>query len=144
MRRQLPEIEEFVQGIQAADRVLLGQAITLVESTRPEHQEMAREIIGRLLKQSGVTDSFRIGLTGAPGVGKSTLIEALGLHLTNQQKKVAVLAIDPSSAISRGSILGDKTRMEKLSTSELAFIRPSFRRLFGWCGKKNKGEYFAG
>ncbi|MCB9344954.1 MAG: methylmalonyl Co-A mutase-associated GTPase MeaB [Lewinellaceae bacterium] len=125
MRRQLPEIEEFVQGIQAADRVLLGQAITLVESTRPEHQEMAREIIGRLLKQSGVTDSFRIGLTGAPGVGKSTLIEALGLHLTNQQKKVAVLAIDPSSAISRGSILGDKTRMEKLSTSELAFIRPS-------------------
>lgn len=124
MRRALPSIEQFVQGILAADRVLLGQAITLVESARRDHQALAREIIGRLLATQQ-PDSLRIGITGSPGVGKSTLIEALGTHLTSQGKRVAVLAIDPSSAVSQGSILGDKTRMEQLSTSPLAFIRPS-------------------
>jgi len=126
MRRTLPTVEQFVQGIRSGDRVLLGQAITLVESTRPEHSALAQQVIARLpASQAGQQQSLRIGITGAPGVGKSTLIEALGLYLTEQGKKVAVLAIDPTSAISKGSILGDKTRMERLSTDERAFIRPS-------------------
>jgi LAO/AO transport system kinase len=124
MRRQLPTVDQFVQGIRASNRVLLGQAITLVESARPEHQALAREVIAQLL-QDPVPETLRIGITGAPGAGKSTLIEALGTHLTQQGKKVAVLAIDPTSAVSGGSILGDKTRMEQLSATELAFIRPS-------------------
>ncbi|MBC7776761.1 MAG: methylmalonyl Co-A mutase-associated GTPase MeaB [Phycisphaerae bacterium] len=126
MRRQLPSVEQFVQGIRASDRVLLGQAITLVESAREEHQILAREIIGRLLSPSHTSlTSLRIAVTGAPGVGKSTFIEALGMHLVAQGKRLAVLAIDPSSTVSGGSILGDKTRMEQLSASEKAFIRPS-------------------
>lgn len=126
MRRTLPSVEQFVQGIQSGDRVLLGQAITLVESTRPEHADLARQVIARLLAGPVATSkSLRIGITGAPGVGKSTLIEALGLYLTGKGHKVAVLAIDPSSSISKGSILGDKTRMERLSADERAFIRPS-------------------
>ncbi len=126
MRRTLPSVEQFVQGIRSGDRVMLGQAITLVESTRPEHSALAQQVIARLLASAGErADSLRIGITGAPGVGKSTLIEALGMYLTKQGKKVAVLAIDPSSAISKGSILGDKTRMERLSADERAFIRPS-------------------
>lgn len=124
MRRTLPSIEEFVQGIRSANRVLLGQAITLVESARADHQALAQEIIAQLLT-SADNNSLRIGITGAPGVGKSTLIEALGSHLTSQGKHVAVLAIDPTSAVSQGSILGDKTRMDRLSASDLAFIRPS-------------------
>jgi LAO/AO transport system kinase len=124
MRRSLPTVEQFVQGIRSANRVLLGQAITLVESARADHQALAQEIIATLL-ETLPANSLRIGITGSPGVGKSTLIEALGTHLTNQGKRVAVLAIDPSSAISQGSILGDKTRMERLSASDLAFIRPS-------------------
>jgi LAO/AO transport system kinase len=124
MRRNLPDIDTFVHGIRSADRALLGQAITLVESTREERQVMAREIISRL--HTNLPDNtFRIAVTGAPGVGKSTFIEALGMHLIQQGKRVAVLAIDPSSAMSGGSILGDKTRMERLSATELAFIRPS-------------------
>jgi LAO/AO transport system kinase len=125
MRRLLPTTEAFVQGIRSGDRVLLGQAITLVESTRPEHRERAQEVIARLLEQAPAPATLRIGITGAPGAGKSTLIEALGLHLTAQGHRVAVLAIDPSSVVSKGSILGDKTRMERLSSDPNAFIRPS-------------------
>lgn len=125
MRRPLPSVEQFVQGIRASDRVLLGQAITLVESAREDHQALAREIIARLLVNTPAINTIRIAVTGAPGVGKSTFIEALGMHLVEQGKRPAVLAIDPSSAVSGGSILGDKTRMEQLSASEQAFIRPS-------------------
>jgi LAO/AO transport system kinase len=124
MRRVLPTVEQFVTGIRASDRVLLGQAITLVESARADHQHMAQEIISRLL-ESPPAGTYRIGITGAPGAGKSTFIEALGMYLTGQGRRVAVLAIDPSSAVSQGSILGDKTRMEQLSASGMAFIRPS-------------------
>jgi LAO/AO transport system kinase len=124
MRRTLPDIDTFVQGIRSADRALLGQAITLVESAREDRQTMAREIIARLHSHLP-EDTFRIAVTGAPGAGKSTFIEALGMHLVSQGKRVAVLAIDPSSAMSGGSILGDKTRMDQLSATEMAFIRPS-------------------
>lgn len=116
----------LADGILNGDRVLLARAITMVESTKQEHQMIAQETIALLLdavpKQSS---SLRIGISGAPGVGKSTLIEALGMYLVGMGKRVAVLAIDPSSSLSRGSILGDKTRMEQLSTQALAFIRPS-------------------
>lgn len=127
MRRPLPNIEQFVQGIRAADRVLLSQAITLVESTRDEHQELAQKIISQLLAYSPAQPlpTLRLAVTGAPGVGKSSFIEALGMHLVERGKRLAVLAIDPSSTVSGGSILGDKTRMERLSVSERAFIRPS-------------------
>lgn len=123
MSRKLPDIEILVSGIQAADRAALGRAITLVESTRPEHQQLARKVIAAL--PSPVTPSLRIAITGAPGSGKSTFIEVLGMYLVAQGKKPAVLAIDPSSAVSGGSILGDKTRMGRLSASDQAFIRPS-------------------
>jgi LAO/AO transport system kinase len=121
--RNLPDIETLVNGILAADRAVLGRAITLVESTRTEHQQLARKVIAAL--PSHATPSLRIAVTGAPGAGKSTFIEALGMLLVAKGKKPAVLAIDPSSAMSGGSILGDKTRMERLSASERAFIRPS-------------------
>ena len=128
MRRSIPNVDEFVQGIRESNRVVLGQAITLVERARPEHQELAREVIARLLQQApsdAAPPTLRIAVTGAPGVGKSTFIEALGAHLTGQGHRVAVLAIDPTSSVSKGSILGDKTRMEQLSVDENAFIRPS-------------------
>lgn len=125
MRRSLPDVETFVQGIRAADRVVLGQAITLVESTRPEHQALAQQIIAELLQLRGDRQSLRIAVTGAPGVGKSTFIEAFGTMLTERGERVAVLTIDPTSSVSKGSILGDKTRMERLSVNERAFIRPS-------------------
>jgi LAO/AO transport system kinase len=126
VRRHPLSIEKFVQGIRAGDRAVLGQAITLVESTRADHQALAQGLIASLLADApAARDSLRIGITGAPGAGKSTLIEVLGMHLVASGKRVAVLAIDPSSSVSRGSILGDKTRMEQLSASELAFIRPS-------------------
>lgn len=124
MRRVLPTVEQFVEGIRASNRVLLGQAITLVESARADHQVLAQEIISRLLDLPA-SDTYRIGITGSPGVGKSTFIESLGMYLIEKGHRVAVLAIDPSSAVSRGSILGDKTRMEQLSASAMAFIRPS-------------------
>ena len=111
------------QAVIQGNRVALAQAITLVESTLLEHQQEAQSIIQDILPHSG--QSVRIGITGVPGVGKSTFIEALGKHLTAQGKKVAVLAIDPSSEKSGGSILGDKTRMHELAVDELAFIRPS-------------------
>lgn len=101
----------------------VSKAITLVESTRPEHQEQAQQIINAIIAYSG--QSFRLGITGVPGVGKSTFIESFGLEVIERGHKLAVLAIDPSSQLSKGSILGDKTRMEQLSVHPKAFIRPS-------------------
>jgi len=116
-------VEGFVKGIVKGDRMILSQAITLVESTRPSDQIKAQKIIEACLPHSG--KSIRIGITGIPGVGKSTFIEALGQHVISQKQKVAVLAIDPSSSVTKGSILGDKTRMNDLSLEKNAFIRPS-------------------
>ena len=107
----------------ARDRRALAKAITLVESTLPEHRRDAEALLEALLPRIG--ESVRVGVSGAPGVGKSTFIEALGLYLLEQGRRVAVLAVDPSSSLSGGSILGDKTRMERLSTAPNAFIRPS-------------------
>jgi LAO/AO transport system kinase len=104
-------------------RAKLAKEITLVESTRADHQQEAQKLIAKILPQTG--NSIRIGITGVPGVGKSTFIESFGLHLISQGHKVAVLAVDPSSIKTGGSILGDKTRMEKLAQHESAFIRPS-------------------
>ena len=115
--------KEFVDGILKGDRVILSQAITLVESSLPQHYALSQEIIAACLPYSG--NSIRTGITGIPGVGKSTFIEAFGKLLTSMEHKVAVLAIDPSSERSKGSILGDKTRMEELSIDPNAFIRPS-------------------
>lgn len=115
--------DEYVDGILAGDITLLSKAVTMVESSKPEHQLIAREIISRCLPYSG--RSVRIGITGVPGAGKSTFIEALGTLLTRNGHKLAVLAIDPSSERSKGSILGDKTRMEELSGDPNAYIRPS-------------------
>ncbi len=115
--------DQYVEGILKGDRMMLGQAITMIESSLPEHTEMAREIIEKCLPHAG--NSIRIGITGVPGVGKSTFIEALGSQITESRNKLAVLAVDPTSERSGGSILGDKTRMEKLSANDRAFIRPS-------------------
>ena len=116
-------MNKLSQEVIAGNRSALARAITLVESTLFEHQQEAQSILQDILPHSG--QSLRIGITGVPGVGKSTFIEALGKHLTAQGIKVAVLAIDPSSKKSGGSILGDKTRMYELSVDDLAFIRPS-------------------
>lgn len=121
--RKLLTPDQYVEGIRSGNRTILSQAITLIESALPLHQELAQNIISKCLPLSG--NSVRIGITGVPGVGKSTFIEAFGKHLTSQGHKIAVLAIDPSSSRSRGSILGDKTRMEELSIDLNAFIRPS-------------------
>ncbi len=112
-----------LQGLLGGNRRSLAKAITLVESTLDTHREQAQHILEQVLPHSG--KSLRIGITGVPGVGKSTFIEAFGLHLIAQGKRVAVLAVDPSSPIAGGSILGDKTRMEELSRREEAFIRPT-------------------
>ncbi|MDR7210744.1 methylmalonyl Co-A mutase-associated GTPase MeaB [Flavobacterium piscis] len=122
-RRQLPTSAELVSGILNSNRTALSRAITLVESKNSQHTEKANEVIKGCLPFSN--KSIRIGITGVPGVGKSTFIEVFGKHLTSLGKKVAVLAVDPSSSLSRGSILGDKTRMEELVKDENAFIRPS-------------------
>jgi LAO/AO transport system kinase len=121
--RKLLSVEEYVQGILEGNITLLSKAVTLVESSRHEHQEIAQEIIMKCLPFSG--NSIRIGITGVPGVGKSTFIEALGVYITGRGGKLAVLAIDPSSERSKGSILGDKTRMDALSVDKNAYIRPS-------------------
>lgn len=120
---RLPNLEEIVERISAGDLVALSSAITLIESTKPIKRNLGLDILDALMPRTG--NSIRIGVTGVPGVGKSTFIEAFGLHLINQDKKVAVLAIDPSSQNTGGSILGDKTRMEQLSVQKKAFIRPS-------------------
>jgi LAO/AO transport system kinase len=115
--------ETLAEGVLAGDRRVLAQAITLVESTRGDHRGDAEALLERILPQSG--GAVRLGISGVPGVGKSTFIEAFGLHLIESGHRVAVLAVDPSSQRSRGSILGDKTRMEELARAEAAFIRPS-------------------
>ena len=115
--------QEYVEGITRGNRTVLSQAITLIESTRPEHRKLGLEILDACIAKSG--SSFRIGITGVPGVGKSTFIEALGKHLIEKNKKIAVLTIDPSSSLSKGSILGDKTRMPFLSTHKNAYVRPT-------------------
>jgi LAO/AO transport system kinase len=128
-------VQELVEGVLAGNRTMLSKAITLVESSLPAHQEEAQEVIAACLKKRNTeyrttnfeyrSTSIRIGITGVPGVGKSTFIEALGKYLTAKGHKLAVLAIDPSSSRSKGSILGDKTRMEELAVDPNAFIRPS-------------------
>jgi LAO/AO transport system kinase len=122
-KRKTYSVDGFVQGILHGNIGILSQAITLVESSKHEHQLVAQEIIEKCLPYSG--KSVRIGVTGVPGAGKSTFIEAFGKHVTGQGHKLAVLAIDPSSERSKGSILGDKTRMEELAVDTNAYIRPS-------------------
>lgn len=122
-RRRELSVAEYVAGVLACDRVILSRAITLVESSNPEHRERAQDVLSQCLPHSG--RSLRIGITGTPGAGKSTFIEALGTQLCRNAHKVAVLAVDPSSKRSGGSILGDKTRMESLTREPNAFIRPS-------------------
>ncbi|WP_445452269.1 methylmalonyl Co-A mutase-associated GTPase MeaB [Flavobacterium sp. 25HG05S-40] len=122
-RKVQPSASELINGILSHDKVALSRAITLVESTNTAHLAKANDIINGCLPYAN--QSVRIGITGVPGVGKSTFIEAFGKHLTSLGKKVAVLAVDPSSTISHGSILGDKTRMEELVKDENAYIRPS-------------------
>nr|WP_315253031.1 methylmalonyl Co-A mutase-associated GTPase MeaB [uncultured Flavobacterium sp.] len=122
-RKKLPSASELIEGILSKNITALSRAITLIESTNNDHLSKANEVIQGCLPHAN--KSVRIGITGVPGVGKSTFIEAFGKHLTSQGKKVAVLAVDPSSTISHGSILGDKTRMEELVKDQNAFIRPS-------------------
>ena len=123
-RQVLFSVDEYVSGILKGDVTRLSQAVTLVESTLPEHQVVAQEVIEKCLPYSG--NSVRVGISGVPGAGKSTSIDAFGVHLLNNYGgKLAVLAIDPSSEKTKGSILGDKTRMEKLAVHPKSFIRPS-------------------
>ncbi|TXD49388.1 methylmalonyl Co-A mutase-associated GTPase MeaB [Polaribacter sp. IC073] len=122
-RAKQNSVNEYVTKILEGNITFLSKAITLVESTNAKHQQKANEILERCLPYAN--NSVRIGITGVPGVGKSTFIETFGKHLTSQGKKVAVLAVDPSSSVNNGSILGDKTRMEVLVTDKNAFIRPS-------------------
>lgn len=124
-RRNMPQLTpgDYVEGILKGDVSVLGRAVTLIESTAESHQVIAQEVIEKCLPYSG--NSRRIGITGVPGAGKSTSIDVFGLHVLGQGGKLAVLAIDPSSERTKGSILGDKTRMEKLSQQQNAFIRPS-------------------
>ena len=127
MRKQAKKrdltIADYVDGIVKGDITVLSRAVTLVESVRPEHQQIAQEVIEKCLPYSG--NSIRVGISGVPGAGKSTSIDVFGLHVLEKGGKLAVLAIDPSSERSKGSILGDKTRMEKLSVHPDSFIRPS-------------------
>lgn len=122
-RKPMPTAAEMVDGIVKGDVTMLSRAVTLVESLQPEHYALAREVIDKCLPYSG--NSRRIGITGVPGAGKSTSIDVFGLHVLRDGGKLAVLAIDPSSERTKGSILGDKTRMEKLAVHPSAFIRPS-------------------
>jgi LAO/AO transport system kinase len=116
-------IESILRGCASVQRRAIAKAITLLESTRADHRALADELLATLLPHTG--NSFRLGISGVPGVGKSTFIEVLGLYLIERGHRVAVLTIDPSSTVSGGSILGDKTRMEKLSVHDSAYIRPS-------------------
>jgi len=122
-KKQAYSAAEYAEGILKGNRTILSQAVTLLESLKPEHQAVAQEVIEKCLPYTG--KSTRLGITGVPGAGKSTFIEAMGMNLVNDNHCLAVLAIDPSSERSKGSILGDKTRMEQLSSHPNAFIRPS-------------------
>jgi LAO/AO transport system kinase len=122
MRNRLTP-KQYAEGVRAGDRAVLGRAITLVESNHAEHRRQAQRMLSLLLPDTG--KSRRVGISGVPGVGKSTFIEAFGCRLIDGGHRVAVLAVDPSSSVTGGSILGDKTRMEKLATRDGAFIRPS-------------------
>lgn len=134
-RRRLLTVDEYVAGVRSGDRSILARAITLIESNAPAHMALAQEVLRALLPYTG--GALRVGITGVPGVGKSTFIEALGTMLCERGHRTAVLAVDPSSSISRGSILGDKTRMERLSRHPNAYIRPSRRAaaLAAWRAK---------
>ncbi|HOV92320.1 MAG TPA: methylmalonyl Co-A mutase-associated GTPase MeaB [Candidatus Kapabacteria bacterium] len=122
-RKAILTVDDYYNGIISGNRAILSQAITLIESKSQQDEQIAQELITRILPLSG--KSIRIGISGSPGVGKSTFVESFGNFLINQGKKVAVLAIDPSSRRTHGSILGDKIRMENLSRNQSAFIRPS-------------------
>ena len=122
-RAKALSLEDYKKGVLECDKTVLARAITLIESNSPAHMSKAQELVGQILPYTG--KSFRIGITGVPGAGKSTFIEALGTILCDMGHRVAVLAVDPSSSVSGGSILGDKTRMENLSRHKNAFIRPS-------------------
>ncbi|MBV9123182.1 MAG: methylmalonyl Co-A mutase-associated GTPase MeaB [Planctomycetes bacterium] len=122
-RRRLLTVEDYVTGVRTGDVAILARALTLIESSNPKHQAVAEALLTRLLPHTGL--SVRVGITGVPGVGKSTFIDALGIHLVGRGRRVAVLAVDPSSGISGGSILGDKTRMPRLAVEPAAYIRPS-------------------
>src|SRR5262249_38979078 len=116
-------VDAYFAGVRAGDVAILARALTLIESSSPRHQPLAEELLTRLLPHTG--QSVRVGITGAPGVGKSTFIEALGLHLVRQERRIAVLAVDPSSGVSGGSILRDKTPMPRQCAAPAAYIRPS-------------------
>ena len=120
---ELKELAYYTRGVRQRDKRILAKTITLIESARHEHQQLARRVVNTLLPYTG--KAVRLGISGVPGAGKSTFIETLGMQLVNKGHLVAVLAVDPSSQRSGGSVLADKTRMEKLSTAENAFIRPS-------------------
>jgi LAO/AO transport system kinase len=122
-KRKKLTIDQYVEGISAGDRIVLAQAITLIESNASKQLKTGQEVLRQILPHTG--NAIRIGITGVPGAGKSTLIDALGQYLCRRQYKVAVLAVDPSSSLSRGSIMGDKTRMEALIQEPNCFIRPS-------------------
>lgn len=123
IRRKELRLDDYQAGIEKGDRAVLGRALSLIESERTDHSQLAQDLLARLLPRTG--QSIRVGLSGVPGVGKSTFIECLGTNLTSAGHRVAVLAVDPSSARSGGSVLGDKTRMQQLATDPNAFIRPS-------------------
>ena len=136
-RRQDLSVDDYINGVLAGDRMLLARTITLIESNAVSHINKAQEVIKSLLPHTG--KSIRIGISGVPGAGKSTFIEAFGTYLCDRGHKVAVLAVDPSSTVSRGSILGDKTRMERLSQHKNSFIRPSpSGGVLGGVGRKTR------
>src|SRR3954465_13828260 len=116
-------VSELAAALRGGDRAALPRAITMVESTRPDHREQAQQLLLDLMPEAG--NAMHVGITGVPGVGKSTTIEALGMYLIERGHRVAVLAVDPSSTRTGGSILGDKTRMGRLSTNSRAYVRPS-------------------
>ncbi|MEX0770851.1 MAG: methylmalonyl Co-A mutase-associated GTPase MeaB [Balneolaceae bacterium] len=122
-KRYSPDIEEYVEGISSGNRTMLSQAITLIENSNPDHRESGQKILEECMGATG--NSLRIGITGVPGVGKSTFIESFGTHILEEGHRLAVLAVDPSSSRSKGSILGDKTRMQTLANHPDTFIRPS-------------------
>jgi LAO/AO transport system kinase len=122
-KRKRLSLQEYVEGILSGNRIILSRALTIIESNLQDDKDLGHKILEQVIPHSG--NSLRIGITGVPGVGKSTFIESFGKYITSRHKKLAVLAIDPSSQRSRGSILGDKTRMIELSHDPLAFIRPS-------------------